>query len=89
MMKCCPKCNGRGTVGYYHIDHFVDIECDRCNGSGEVSETDMTNEEWLKSMNTEQFAEALAWIEDRGELPTVRKENVKAFEKWLKEKHDG
>jgi len=88
MMKCCPKCNGRGTVGYFHIDHFVDIECDRCNGSGEVSETDMTNEEWLKSMNTEQFAEALAWIEDRGELPTVRKENVKAFEKWLKEKHD-
>ena len=53
----CPKCNGRGTVGYYHIDHFVDIECDRCNGSGEVQ---MTNEEWLKSLNTEQLAEYLA-----------------------------
>ena len=47
----------------------------------------MTNEEYLKSCNTEQFAEALAWIEDRGELPTVRKENVKAFEEWLKKPH--
>ena len=56
-MKCCPKCNGRGTVGYFHIDHFADIECDRCNGSGEVSEVPMTNEEYLKSCNTEQLAE--------------------------------
>ena len=47
-MTVCPKCNGRGTVGYFHIDHFVEIECDRCNGSGEVSEVEMTNEEWLK-----------------------------------------
>lgn len=46
-----------------------------------------TNEEWLRSCNTEQLAETLAWIEDRGELPTVCKENVKAFEKWLKQPH--
>ena len=57
MMKCCPKCNGRGTVGYYHIDHFVDIECDSCNGSGEVSEVKMTNEEYLRSCTTEQLAD--------------------------------
>ena len=56
-MTECPKCNGRGTVGYFHIDHFVDIECDRCNGSGEVSEVEMTNEEYLKSCNTEQLAD--------------------------------
>ena len=54
-MKACPKCNGRGTVGYFHIDHFVDVECDRCNGSGEVQ---MTNEEYLHSCNTEQLADA-------------------------------
>ena len=54
----------------------------------EIGLQEMTNEEWLKSMDTEQFAEALAWIEDRGELPTVRKENVKAFEEWLKEIHE-
>ena len=55
----CPKCNGRGTVGYYHIDHFVDIECDRCNGSGEVP---MTNEEWRRTCSTEEFAE---WLGDK------------------------
>ena len=59
-MTVCPKCNGRGTVGYYHIDHFIDIECDRCNGSGEVSEVEMTNEEWLKSLSTEELANYLA-----------------------------
>ena len=53
----CPKCNGRGTVGYYDVDHFIDIECDRCHGSGEVVQT---NEEHLKSCNTEQLAEYLA-----------------------------
>ena len=57
----CPKCNGRGTVGYYDIDHFVDVECDRCNGSGEVSEVEMTNEEYLRSCNTEQLAE---WLQE-------------------------
>ena len=60
-MTECPKCNGRGTVGYYHIDHFVDIECERCNGSGEVSEVEMTNEEWIKSLDTEQLAKFIFW----------------------------
>lgn len=61
-MTVCPKCNGRGTVGYFHIDHFVDIECDRCNGSGEVSEVEMTNEEWLRSAPFEELAGKIyAW----------------------------
>ena len=55
-MTVCPICNGRGTVGYYDVDHFVDVECDRCHGSGEVSEVEMTNEEYLRSCNTEQLA---------------------------------
>ena len=55
----CPKCNGRGTVGYYDVDHFLDVECDRCNGSGEV---EMTNEEWIKQCNTEQLAEWLRGV---------------------------
>ena len=96
MMKCCPKCNGRGTVGYFHIDHFVDIECDRCHGSGEVSEVEMTNEEWLKSLDTEGLVDYLyevhkggnsverqRWIENH-------KERVKMqFRGWLKEQHNG
>ena len=60
MMKCCPKCNGRGTVGYFHIDHFVDIECDRCHGQGEVRETDMTNEEYLRTANVNDMARCIA-----------------------------
>ena len=84
----CPKCNGSGDIprpnGTKLFGLTEVMTCDLCHGNGEV---EMTNEEWLKSMDTEQFAEALAWIEDRGELPTVRKENIKAFEKWLKEVH--
>lgn len=77
----CPVCGGIGLTDL----HTPNVgRCIKCNGSGEV---EITNEEWLKSMSTEQFAEALAWIEDRGELPTVRKENVKAFEEWLKQPH--
>ena len=90
MMKCCPKCNGRGTVGYYHIDHFVDIECERCNGSGEVSETDMTNEEWLKSLDTEQLAKrlhnndvyAFFVCKKGGKVPSVEH-----YVEWLKQPH--
>ena len=55
----CPKCNGRGTFGYFHIDHFVDIECDICHGSGEV---EMTNEEWIKQCTTEQLADLMSRI---------------------------
>ena len=89
-MTECPKCNGRGTVGYFHIDHFVDIECDRCHGSGEVSEVEMTNEEWIKSLDTEQLAKRLhnndvyAFFVCRngGKVPSVEH-----YVEWLKEIH--
>lgn len=79
-MTKCPKCK------------FYNICKGRLNETVEncvrFKSAEQTNEEWLKSMNTEQLAEALAWIEDRSELPTVRKENVKAFEEWLKQPHN-
>ena len=90
-MTECPKCNGRGTVGYFHIDHFVDVECDRCNGSGEVSEVEMTNEEWFCGLSTEEKADKLTdfsfWL-----VPTIptedkREQIRKRIENWLKEKH--
>ena len=88
-MTECPKCNGRGTVGYFHIDHFVDIECDRCNGSGEVQ---MTNEEYLKSCTTEQLAEWMALRLNPGILLALRMKyhctDINAVREWLKEKHD-
>ena len=86
----CPKCNGRGTVGYFHIDHFVDIECDRCNGSGEVSETDMTNEEWLRSATFEELAGAIyEWHTKgyaRGRLEVDLNPITEVVE-WLKQPH--
>ena len=92
MMKCCPKCNGRGTVGYFHIDHFVDIECDRCHGSGEVSEVPMTNEEWLHTMNAEQLAEFLVMIQMSVMHPVKRgavdmEKFIEEVVMWLKQPH--
>ena len=55
----CPKCNGRGTVGYFHIDHFVDVECGRCHGSGEVSEVEMTNEEYIRTCSTAELVHVI------------------------------
>ena len=96
-MTVCPKCNGRGTVGYYHIDHFVDIECDRCHGSGEVSEVEMTNEEYLKSCDTEQLADVL-WEQINGAFNSgyaccnLKQDKdyisrYKRFKEWLKQPH--
>ena len=101
-MTECPKCNGRGTVGYYHIDHFIDIECDRCHGSGEVSETDVTNEEWFASLPTEEKAKWMAKhmsFCEVCEIQTCRGDGCQrfdrgsmtetdAFREWLKEKHE-
>lgn len=87
----CPKCNGRGTVGYFHIDHFVDIECDRCNGSGEVSEVQMTNEEWFASLPTEEKARFLdricysAWGDRNSRFKDMA--DYTDWVEWLKEKH--
>ena len=92
MMKCCPKCNGRGTVGYFHIDHFVDIECDRCHGSGEVSEVPMTNEEWFCKLSTEEKARFLACeftvaCDDYAYSNNKETWHEKYWVAWLKEKH--
>ena len=46
----CPICNGSG------VDNRCDrLSCYECGGSGEI----LTNEEWIKSCNTEQLAEFL------------------------------
>ena len=96
-MTVCPKCNGKGTVGYFHIDHFVDIECERCNGSGEVSEVEMTNEEYIRSCSTEELADVIAeriinshtMFEYILHQDNRRKEDlVREIREWLKEKKE-
>ena len=98
-MTECPKCKGYGIVGSAVPDIlrgrgaiFSSNECDMCHGSGEV---EMTNEEWIKSLDTEGLVDYLyevhkggnsverqRWIENH-------KERVKMqFRGWLKEKHE-
>ena len=45
---------------------------------------EMTNEEWFCGLSTEEKAEILVGIADMGEVPTVRKDNIKAIVGWLK-----
>lgn len=82
----CKYCHGTGK-----IDGSV-YPCDKCNGTGEVEQT---NEEWMKSLNTEELVDHLyevhkggasverqAWIEKH-------KERIKMqIRGWLKEKHN-
>lgn len=100
----CPNCDGKGTVlkiiyEDWQKDEIVRsaVKCPRCNGSGEVSEVEMTNEEYLKSCTTEMLAVAIfraicisaemihceITLENRS--GTELKE---AIYEWLKEKHD-
>ena len=61
----CPMCNGSGKcyeqkIRYQEIEtnrtDFTLAKCHKCNGTGEVQ---MTNEEWLHTLNTEQLADVL------------------------------
>ena len=89
----CPKCGGYGKLlkkekgkSCYEVSLSF---CDMCHGSGEV---EVTNEEWLKSMNTEQFAE---WIVSTNRCKTdhlcsVRRQkwcDKKYVVEWLKQPH--
>lgn len=49
-MAKCQRCNGQG------FSVIAKWKCPVCDGSGYV---DMTNEEYLRSLNTEQLAEFL------------------------------
>lgn len=90
----CPKCNGRGkTTEYDGLRKFwCDYKCEVCNGSGEVP---MTNEEWLKSLDTEGLVDYLYEVHKGGNSVERQmwierhKEQVKMqFRGWLKEIHE-
>jgi hypothetical protein len=55
----CKYCDGTGKSNMYKDGAFVD--CMYCCGTGEM-EVEMTNEEWIKSANTEQLAEVIGNI---------------------------
>ena len=88
----CKHCDGTGTTNSCVNGTFVD--CPYCGGTGEM-EMEMTNEEWIKSLDTEGLVDYLyevhkggnsverqRWIENH-------KERVKMqFRRWLKEIHE-
>lgn len=98
----CPICKGKTE---YFKEVFNDgkqrreilVECNMCHGSGEV---EMTNEEWLHTLNTEEKALFLARLYGHSrkiDLPELLFRNVGTREvtdvaeyigKWLKEKHE-
>ncbi len=90
----CTNCDGRGAVQI--APNVKGLKrCPVCDGSGEVSQILQTNEEWLKSLDTDGLVDYLyevhkggnsverqRWIENH-------KERVKMqFRGWLKEKHN-
>lgn len=88
----CPACDGKKTilVGRWNS---IRTTCDKCHGTSHI---EATNEEWLKSLDTEELVDYLfevhkggssverqRWIEEH-------KERIKMqIRGWLKEKHNG
>ena len=76
-------------------------ECERCKGSGEVSEVEMTNEEWIKGLSTKRMANFLSRVTQKcndcgvdslGDMDVKCPYNCgfcnkNAVEEWLKQPH--
>ena len=92
----CPICNGKGYQFVADYDGMYDIVCEQCKGKGEVDENGkpiFTNEEHLRSLNTEQLAEWIskvtidAWFRQvNNELP--KPNGAKEWAEWLKQPHN-
>ena len=91
-MSICNECWGKGWIE----KQGVQFDCRKCKGTGFIENEPQTNEEWLKSLDTEGLVDHLyevhkggasverqAWVEKH-------KERIKMqIRGWLKEKHDG
>ena len=89
-MSICNECWGKGWIE----KQGVQFDCRKCKGTGVIENEPQTNEEWMKSLNTEELVDHLyevhkggasverqAWIEKH-------KERIKMqIRGWLKEKH--
>ena len=83
----CPMCGGDGIT-----DKFTPNvgRCIKCNGSGEIEET---NYEFMQFCTIEELADVLTEIAceayyDGLDEKLPLKHNCKHFMKWLKEKHE-
>jgi hypothetical protein len=91
----CEACYGSGYINFWTDDGHISMRtCRRCDGYGYIKAKRMTNEEWLKSANTEQLAEVFYIVfhnnADRV-LNAFWDKNKEVFKKnvveWLKQPH--
>ena len=88
----CDRCNGQG------FSVIAKWKCPKCHGTGFVEQT---NEEWAKSLNTDEFADFLEGVAfdsnfRNGIEAEYRREDKdycygdrpKIIRAWLKEKHN-
>ena len=100
-MPICKRCKGCGRAvvlvkqkeGFYGTEQTV---CPECHGKGVVEQT---NEEWIKSLNTEELANFLNLIVRVGPYENEPKDfwehvyggggdrGEKSIMEWLKEAH--
>ena len=89
----CPKCGGYGK--YFKKEkgnscYVVSLSlCDMCHGSGEV---EVTNEEWLNTLPTEEKAGFLVKIVMTAMHPVKRggvdmEKAIEEVTEWLKKPH--
>ena len=98
-MTVCPKCEGSGELRVPVTEHMGTVlygteQCDECGGSGYVN---MTNEEWLHTLNTEQLAkEIYGFVWCSNELwqqlccngdGTDEESDLRIVREWLKQPH--
>ena len=98
----CQKCDGRGTVqepiynkSHTLIKNWKTVKCDVCGGCGEFDAfKPMTNEEYLRSLNTEQLADVFFDYRYANATPrqklwmSASEECIKTdMVEWLKQQH--
>lgn len=84
----CPMCGGIGLTDLYTPNVG---RCTKCNGSGEI---EVTNEEWLCSIPTEEKANFLVMVEMLGMSALKRSTvDIEKFTEeviaWLKQPYRG
>ena len=78
----CKFCDGSGKDYWYC--NGVPYPCPVCNGTGEIKDKPLTNDEWRRTCSTEEFAKWIYDIRFDFQIPWKNKE----IAQWLKEKHE-
>ena len=97
-MTVCYWCGAKDTIADVgkELDDgkYKMVQCSKCKNAYYVlnkekmnKQKPQTNEEWLRSATTEQFATFLAIVQYDGTDLTLKKNHVEKWVEWLKEKH--